>query len=73
MLVRLIAKLAERVNGVDLSLYQEGDVIDLPERDARMLLAERWAETVEPTSDTRYTSQTPARAIAADRTPRRSD
>jgi hypothetical protein len=69
MLVRLIAKLAECVNDVDLSPYSEGDVIDLPERDARMLLAERWAEQVEHSGETRYVSGIPERAIAADRGP----
>ena len=46
MLVRLTAKLAEVVNGVDLSRYREGDVVELPERECQMLVAERWAELV---------------------------
>jgi hypothetical protein len=72
MFVRLTAKLAEVVNGVDLSHYSEGEVVELPERECRMLIAERWAELV---------SQQPvrgqgqwrfdARAVAADRKPRR--
>ena len=65
MLVRLTAKLAERVNDVDLSLYKEGDVIDLPERQARMLIAANWGELVQE-SDARYPSQMPERAVAAD-------
>jgi hypothetical protein len=44
MLVRLTKKLAEVVNGLDLSQCAEGDLLDLPERDAKMLLAEGWAE-----------------------------
>jgi hypothetical protein len=69
MVVRLTAKLAEVVNGVDLSRYREGDVIELPARDAAMLLAERWAELV---GDTGASNDPPAwrpdaRAIAADR------
>ena len=45
--VRLIRKLAERVNGVDLSKVHVGDALDLPSRDARILIAEGWAELVE--------------------------
>jgi hypothetical protein len=46
--VRLIRKLAERVNGVDLSKVHVGDSLDLPSKDARLLIAEGWAELVEP-------------------------
>ena len=45
--VRLIRKLAERVNGVDLSKVRAGDSLDLPSKDARILIAEGWAELVE--------------------------
>ena len=45
--VRLIRKLAERVNGVDLSKVHVGDSLQLPARDAAMLIAEGWAEPVE--------------------------
>lgn len=45
--VRLIRKLAERVNGVDLSKVHVGDSLDLPSWDARILIAEGWAELVE--------------------------
>lgn len=44
MLVRLSAKLAEIVNGLDLSHCEEGDVIAVTDRDGKMLLAEGWAE-----------------------------
>ena len=43
MRVRLIRKLSESVNGVDLSRSHVGDVVDLPQRDAELLLAEGWA------------------------------
>ena len=43
MRVRLTKKLAERLDGVDVSDREEGDVLDLPTRDARMLVQERWA------------------------------
>ena len=50
MRVRLIMKLADVLNGVDLSRYREGDVLDLNNREASMLIADGWAE---PVSDTR--------------------
>ena len=45
--VRLVCKFAERLNGVDLSKTRVGDCLDLPPRDARLLIAEGWAEAVE--------------------------
>jgi hypothetical protein len=45
--VRLIVKLAEAVNGVDLSHCHEGDVIELSPREAAMLIAEGWPEAVD--------------------------
>ena len=46
MRVRLNAKLAEVVEGVDLSSYAEGDLIDLTEPEAKLLVAGGWAERV---------------------------
>jgi len=43
MQVRLIRKFAECLNGVDLSHYHVGDVLDLPSREAELLIAEGWA------------------------------
>jgi hypothetical protein len=43
MKVRLTKKLAEQLDGIDVSKSQEGDVLDLPSRDAKMLVEERWA------------------------------
>ena len=43
MLIRLTRKLAERVDGVDLSRSREGDILDLSPRDAELLVAEGWA------------------------------
>lgn len=43
MRVRLIRKLSQSVNGVDLSRSRVGDVVDLPQREAELLLAEGWA------------------------------
>ena len=43
MRVRLTRKLAESVDGVDLSRCHVGDSLNLPARDARLLIAEHWA------------------------------
>jgi hypothetical protein len=41
--VRLTKKLANQIDGVDVSPHQVGDVLDLPPEQARLLLAEEWA------------------------------
>jgi hypothetical protein len=41
--VRLTRKLARRLDGIDLTSYEVGDIIDLPVGDARTLVAEGWA------------------------------
>lgn len=46
MFVRLTVKLAEVLEGVDLSAATEGDVIELPDREANLLLLGGWAERV---------------------------
>jgi hypothetical protein len=46
MLVLLKVKLADVVNGLDLSHCSEGDVIEVAERDGALLIAEHWAEHV---------------------------
>ena len=43
MKVRLTKKLAEQLDGIDVSDRQEGDVLDLSAHDAAMLVEERWA------------------------------
>lgn len=50
--VRLIKKLAEVINDVDLSHRYVGEVFDCPLRDGRLLVLEGWAEIVngEPLS-----------------------
>ena len=48
MQVRLTKKLAEVIDGIDLSDRRVGDVVDLPKHDAEILLAEGWASPVEP-------------------------
>lgn len=46
MRIRLTVKLAEVVEGVDLSVFAEGDVIELAERDANLLIAGGWAQRI---------------------------
>ncbi|MBI4265121.1 MAG: hypothetical protein HY657_12165 [Acidobacteria bacterium] len=47
MKVRLTRRLAECVDGIDLSRRGVGDVLDLSEREARTLVAEGWAVPLE--------------------------
>jgi uncharacterized protein YkvS len=44
--IRLTKKLAQALNGLDLSKMRVGEVIDLQDPLARMLIAERWAEEI---------------------------
>jgi hypothetical protein len=43
MRVRLMLKFADRIDDVDLQGCEVGDVLELPEAEARLLVAERWA------------------------------
>jgi hypothetical protein len=43
MLVRLTRKFAERIDDVDLTRNAVGNLIDLPDAKARLLIAEGWA------------------------------
>jgi hypothetical protein len=47
MKVRLTKKLAEMLDGIDLSTHQVGEVFDLPACEARLIVAEDWAEPVD--------------------------
>lgn len=47
MKVRLTRKFSNLLNGIDLSRYEKGDILDLSPHDADMLIAEGWAERVE--------------------------
>jgi hypothetical protein len=42
MKVRLTRKHADRIDGIDLSSYQPGDLIELSASEARLLIAEQW-------------------------------
>jgi hypothetical protein len=45
--IRLTRKLAGLLNGIDVTNQQVGDIMDLPEKAAAMLIAEVWAEAVD--------------------------
>ena len=68
MRVRLTRKLAQRVDGIDLSRYREGDLLDLSKREAQLLVAEGWAVRAGSRSDreVRGRSAASVRAEAAD-------
>jgi hypothetical protein len=51
MLIRLTRKLADCIDGVDLSHYSVGDVLDLPAWEAHLLIAEAWASPSVGTAD----------------------
>lgn len=51
MRVRLTRKLAERIDGIDLSGRSVGDVLDLPDREALCLIAEGWALPLDAAGD----------------------
>lgn len=44
MQVKLIRKLAKVIDGVDLTSHEVGEFFDLPVAEARLLVAEGWAE-----------------------------
>lgn len=77
--IRLIRKLAECMDGVDVSGHRAGDLLDLPDSQADVLIAEGWAEPHEPprpptavVSRQRHRHPPKAELIAdaADRSPR---
>lgn len=76
MQVRLTRKLAESLNGVDLSRSEVGEIIEVTRHEAELLIAEGWAETVttRPTfitfnRETRRTSHAPVGVIQSDADP----
>lgn len=72
MRVRLTRKLAECIDGVDLSRSRTGDILELSPREARLLLSEQWAVAVNGSSETRRATVAVARAVAADSATRRT-
>jgi hypothetical protein len=59
--VRLVRKLAECLDGVDVSRHHAGDVLDLPRREAEMLIAEGWASLEELRRVPEESKSTPGR------------
>jgi hypothetical protein len=51
MRVRLVRKLADRVDGIDLTHCDVGEVIELPEPDGRLIVAEQWGEFARRQAD----------------------
>jgi hypothetical protein len=47
MALRLTRKLADMIDGIDLSAFRVGDVLYLPWPGAWILIAEGWAEMIE--------------------------
>ena len=45
--IRVTRKLAQMLNGVDLSHVNEGDCVELVPAEARLLILEGWAELVD--------------------------
>jgi hypothetical protein len=46
MRIRLTRKLSPLLNGIDVARWGVGDVIELPQRDCELLVAEGWAVPV---------------------------
>jgi hypothetical protein len=69
MQIQLVRKLADHLDGIDVSAYAQGDVIELPRRDAELLIAEGWALAYYGSAnrEIRGASAAPERAMAADR------
>jgi len=51
MRVRIVRKLADRVDGIDLTNYDVGELIELPEMDGRLMVAEQWGEFARREAD----------------------
>ena len=59
--MRITRKFAEFIDGVDLSARRVGDVIEVSARDAKLLLAERWAVNVSKGEPQRIEAADPPR------------
>jgi len=71
MLVRLVRKLADNLDGIDVSGHREGDVLDLPASRAALLIAERWA-VPDRRREIRGASTVKERSLAAEHSARRT-
>ena len=74
MQIQLVRKLANHLDGIDVTAHRQGDVFDLPRREAELLIAERWAVAYygPPAREVRDISAPYQLATAADRNARRS-
>ena len=72
MLVRLVRKLADNLDGIDVSGYREGDVLDLPAGRAALLIAEQWAVPFRSRERRRKASIVNERSLAAEHSRRRT-
>jgi hypothetical protein len=63
MRVRIVRKLADRVDGIDLTNYDVGEVIELPEMDGRLMVAEQWGEFARREADLEYGRNAAARPL----------
>ena len=45
--IRLLRKLALLMNGIDVSRLSVGDIMELPDSAAEMMIAEGWGERVD--------------------------
>jgi hypothetical protein len=72
--VQLVKKLADYLDGIDVSNYRRGDVFQLPRHEAQMLIAEGWAVPVYPSSTSAVQGPTTLSDVllAADRVERRT-
>jgi hypothetical protein len=64
MRVRLTRKLADLINGLDLSKAHTGETLDLSQKDAEMLLAEGWAEFAGSPQPRDRAHETPSKSDA---------
>lgn len=61
--IRLTKKLAAVLNGIDVSALKVGEILELPDSAARMMVAEGWAEPViDPAALNRAVRQNIARS-----------
>lgn len=63
VVVRLTHKFAQMLDGVDLSKYSVGDTVAFQAHEARLLIAEGWAE---PIAERRKIDRPPAQSAAVD-------
>ena len=67
MRVRLVKKLAEMIDGIDLKYRQVGDLLDVSPHEARLLFAEQWAVPAQQRRRQYGSGTLHTRAVAAER------